>query len=276
MKGPAKPRGSRNLLVTKTCVLLCPGMTLCLACSLGTARRTDSATGDQRAAERTLEAVPVFDGHNDLAWEIRNDSVARKNPELYNLRTATRGHTDIARLRAGRVAAQFWSVYVPGDYRDSGYARIQLEQIDIARRIIQLYPETFEFARTADDVIRIQRSGKIASLVGMEGGHVLENSLGALRAYRELGAAYMTLTHDVTLDWADAANDTARHGGLTPFGREVVSEMNRLGMLVDLSHTSDATMSDALDATAAPVIFSHSSARALTQSHIHISEPTRH
>lgn len=215
-------------------------------------------------AGRALAAAPVFDGHNDLPWEIRNDTIARKDPTRYDLRTRSRGHTDIPRLRAGRVGAQFWSVYLPGNYGDSGYARVQLEQIDIARRVIQLYPDVFELALTADDVVRIQRSGKIASLLGMEGGHAIENSLGALRAFRELGAAYMTLTHNVTLDWVDSGMDSARHDGLTAFGREVISEMNRLGMLVDLSHVSDATMSDALDASQAPVIFSHSSARALT------------
>jgi membrane dipeptidase len=216
------------------------------------------------AAERVLSAAPIFDGHNDLPWEIRNDSIARKDAARYDLRTRSRGHTDLARLRAGRVGAQFWSVYVPGDYRDSGYARIQLEQIDIARRVVRRYPDVFELALTAGDVERIMRSGRIASLIGMEGGHVIENSLGALRAYRQLGAAYLTLTHNVTLDWVDSGMDSTRHGGLTAFGREVVREMNRLGMLVDLSHTSDGTMSDALDVTEAPVIFSHSSARALT------------
>lgn len=215
-------------------------------------------------AERVLRAAPVFDGHNDLPWEIRNDSIALKDPARYDLRTRSRGHTDIERLRSGRVGAQFWSVYLPGDYRDSGFARVQLEQIEIAHRIIRLYPDVFELARTADDVQRIQREGRIASLLGMEGGHAIENSLGALRAFRELGAAYMTLTHNVTTDWADAGIDVARHGGLTEFGREVVREMNRLGMLVDLSHTSDAVMSQALDVSEAPIIFSHASARALT------------
>jgi membrane dipeptidase len=222
------------------------------------------SAADQRTAERALRAAPIFDGHNDLPWVIRTDSIARMDPALYDLRTRTRGHTDIPRLRAGRVGAQFWSVYIPGDYADSGYARVQLEQIDIARRVIDRYPDVFELARTAADVSRIQRRGRIASFLGMEGGHAIENSLGALRTYREMGVAYMTLTHNVTTDWADAGNDTARHGGLTPFGREVVREMNRLGMLVDLSHASDAVMSNALDETAAPVIFSHSSARALT------------
>jgi membrane dipeptidase len=149
--------------------------------------------------------------------------------------------------------------------KDSGYARIQLEQFDIARRLIARYPERLAPALTAADIEREFKRGRVASLLGMEGGHVIENSLGALRAYYDLGARYLTLTHNVTLDWADAAADSARHGGLTEFGREVVREMNRLGMLVDLSHVSPGTMSDALDVTVAPVIFSHSSARALTE-----------
>lgn len=223
-----------------------------------------SSTDPQAIADRALRAAPVFDGHNDLPWAIREDSIARMDPALYDLRTRARGHTDIERLRSGRVGAQFWSVYVPGEYADSGYARVQLEQIDIARRVIELYPEAFELALRADEVRPIQRRGRIASFLGMEGGHALENSLGALRSYYDLGVRYMTLTHNVTLDWADAGNDTARHGGLTDFGTEVVREMNRLGMLVDLSHASDGVMSDALDVSEAPVIFSHSSARALT------------
>ena len=149
--------------------------------------------------------------------------------------------------------------------KDSGYARIQLEQFDIARRFIARYPERLALALTAADIEREFKRGRVASLLGMEGGHVIENSLGTLRSYYDLGARYMTLTHNVTLDWADAALDSTRHDGLTDFGREVVREMNRLGMLVDLSHVSPATMSDALDVTQAPVIFSHSSARALTE-----------
>ena len=229
-----------------------------------TASAQQPTAAHYRTAERALRAQPIIDGHNDLPWVIRRDPNARGDPVRYDLRVRTPGHTDIARLRAGRVGAQFWSVYTPGDIRDSGYARVQLEQIDIARRFIERYPDVFELALSADDVRRITRRRKIASLIGLEGGHALENSLAALRAYRELGVVYMTLTHNVTLDWADAANDSARHGGLTEFGREVVREMNRLGMLVDLSHVSDATMSDVLDVTTAPVIFSHSSARALT------------
>ncbi|HEX6104429.1 MAG TPA: dipeptidase [Gemmatimonadales bacterium] len=214
-------------------------------------------------ARRILRSAPLIDGHNDLPWTIRDHAQAPRDVERYDLRGAVPGHTDLARLASGMVGAQFWSVYVPGEIRDSGYARVQLEQIDIARRVVARYPDRLAPALTAADVEREFKRGRIASFLGMEGGHAIENSLGALRAYHALGARYMTLTHNVTLDWADAALDSARHGGLTEFGREVVREMNRLGMLVDLSHASPATMSDALEASAAPVIFSHSSARAL-------------
>jgi membrane dipeptidase len=183
--------------------------------------------------------------------------------EAYDLRKTATGHTDFARLKAGMLGAQFWSVYLPGDIRDSGYARVQLEQIDIARRIIAKYPDRLELVRSSAGIRDAFARKKLASLLGMEGGHAIENSLGALRAYYDLGARYMTLTHNVTLDWADAALDSAKHGGLTKFGEEVVREMNRLGMLVDLSHVSPATMSDALNVTEAPVIFSHSAARAM-------------
>ena len=216
-------------------------------------------------ARRVLEAVPLVDGHNDLPWYIRSDfTQAPLDVEAYDLRRPTPGNTDLARLQRGMVGGQFWSVYVPGDYRDSGYARVQLEQIDIARRVIAKYPDVLQPAFTAQDIWTAHAAGRIGSLLGMEGGHVIENSLGALRAYFDLGARYLTLTHNVTLDWADAAVDSARHGGLTRFGEEVVREMNRLGMLVDLSHVSPGTMSDALNVAEAPVIFSHSSARALT------------
>ena len=214
---------------------------------------------------RVLLTTPLIDGHNDLPGYVRSDfPQAPRDIDAYDLRKPTPGNTDIARLRKGMVGGQFWSVYVPGEAKDSGYARMQLEQIDIARRIIAKYPDVFAPAYTAADVRRAKAAGKIGSLIGMEGGHVLENSLGTLRAYYDLGARYLTLTHNVTLDWADAAMDSARHGGLTKFGEEVVREMNRLGMLVDLSHVSPATMSDALNVTESPVIFSHSGARAIT------------
>jgi membrane dipeptidase len=216
-------------------------------------------------ARKLLRSTPLIDGHNDLPWAIRESKTAPMDVAAYDLRSPTPHHTDLARLKAGEVGAQFWSVYIPGEIKDSGFARVQLEQIDIARRVIARYPDRLALALTAADIEREFKRGRLASLLGMEGGHAIENSLGALRAYYALGARYMTLTHNVTLDWADAALDSARHGGLTDFGREVVREMNRLGMLVDLSHVSPGVMSDALDVSQAPVIFSHSSARALTE-----------
>ncbi len=211
-----------------------------------------------------LEGTPLVDGHNDLPWAMRQYAQAPLDVQAYDLRRPTEGMTDIARLREGLVGGQFWSVYIPGEIRDSGYARVQLEQIDVARRTIARYPDVLRLALSAADVRREFAAGRIGSLLGMEGGHAIENSLGALRAYYDLGVRYMTLTHNVTLDWADAANDVPRHGGLTPFGREVVREMNRLGMLVDLAHTAPSTMSDALDVSEAPVIWSHAAARGVT------------
>jgi len=214
-------------------------------------------------ARELLRTSILFDGHNDLPWAVR---IAKENPgdvAAYDLRSGTSGHTDLPRLKEGGVGAQFWSVYIPAEDPEAGYARVQLEQIDLARRIISRYPDRLTLALTADDVERAFEAGRIASLIGMEGGHAIENSLGALRAYYDLGARYMTLTHNGTLDWADAATDTARHGGLTRFGEEVVREMNRLGMLVDLSHASPDSMRDAIRVSEAPVMFSHSSARAL-------------
>jgi membrane dipeptidase len=188
-----------------------------------------------------------------------------RDVDAYDLRKKTPHQTDLARIRAGKLGGQFWSIYIPGDanVKAYGYARMQLEQIDIARRVIAKYPEAFAWAHTAAEMRAAFKRGRVGSTLGLEGGHAIENSLGALRTYYDLGARYMTLTHNVTLDWADAANDAAKHGGLTNFGREVVREMNRLGMLVDLSHVSPGVMSNALDVTESPVIFSHSSARAL-------------
>ena len=173
--------------------------------------------------------------------------------------------TDIPRLRAGGVGAQFWAAYVPVETIHGGThsAVYALEQIDLVHRLCARYPTTFAMARTAADIERNFKAGKISCLIGIEGGHAIENSLGALRAFAQLGVRYMTLTHWETLDWVDAATDSAKHDGLTAFGEEVVREMNRVGMLVDLSHVSDATMMDALRVSRAPVIFSHSSARAL-------------
>ncbi len=226
-------------------------------------------------AKAVLRSSPLVDGHNDLPWRIREDSLHPNDIDAYDLRRRTPGMTDLPRMAQGMVGAQFWSVYIPGeasagDYRRNGkvtstpgYARVQLEQLELARRMIARYPDRLVFATGTADVRRAFAAHKVGSLLGMEGGHAIENSLEALRAYYALGARYMTLTHNVTLDWADAALDTARHGGLTPFGREVVCEMNRLGMLVDLAHVSPGTMSNALDVAEAPVIFSHSGARAL-------------
>jgi membrane dipeptidase len=215
------------------------------------------------AARRLHAAGFVFDGHNDLPWTLRTE--AGSSFEKADIAgSVPKFHTDIPRLRQGNVGAQFWSVYVPAETAKYGKAFQQtLEQIAIVQTMLKRYPGVFEKAVTADDVVRIQKAGKIASLIGVEGGHSIEDSIENLRRLNKLGAGYMTLTHSDTLAWADAATDDAKHGGLTPFGEEVVREMNRLGMLVDLSHVSADTMKAALRVTQAPVIFSHSSARAV-------------
>lgn len=213
-------------------------------------------------AKKLLKNTILIDGHNDLPWAVRTSKKAAGRVEEYDLRGKVAGQTDISRLRQGGVGAQFWSIYIPGEI-PGGFARTQLEQIDLATRIIARYPDTFMFARTAADIRAAHKAKRIGSLLGMEGGHAIENSLGALRAYYTLGVRYMTLTHNTHTDWADSAAFPPTHGGLTSFGEEVVHEMNRLGMLVDLSHVADATMDDALRVSKAPVIFSHSSARAM-------------
>jgi len=217
----------------------------------------------EERARRVLDSTPLFDGHNDLPWAIRN-AARPMDVAAYGLEGTTDGHTDIPRLREGMVGAQWWSVYIPFGATDEGAARYQLEQIDIAKQFIAMYPQHFQLAVTASDVETAFGAGRIASLLGMEGGHAIENSLGALRAFFDQGVRYMTLTHGTTIDWADSGTGLPLHNGLTEFGKEVVREMNRMGMLVDLSHTSPATMHDALDVSAAPVVFSHSSARAVT------------
>jgi len=220
----------------------------------------DAALAHARAL---LEEVILFDGHNDLPWAVREAKDHPGDVAAYDLRKTVPGQTDLARLRQGGLGAQFWSVYTPGE-GSGGFARVQLEQIELAKRIIARYPEAFRFATTAAEVRAAHRDGRIASLLGAEGGHAIENSMGALRAFYDLGVRYMTLTHNVNTDWGDAAADPpGKHGGLSPFGEQVVLEMNRLGMLVDLSHTSVATMDDALRVSKAPVIFSHSAAAAL-------------
>jgi len=215
--------------------------------------------------KRLLATTPIIDGHNDLPWEIRENREKPRDVDHFDLRTNLKNQdTDLARLKQGGVGGQFWSIYIPGEVKDSGYARIQLEQFDIARRMIARYDKEMVFARTSGDARRAIAAGKFPSFLGLEGGHAIENSLGVLRVYYDLGARYMTLTHNVTLDWADAALDKAVHDGLTPFGEEVVREMNRLGMIADLSHVSPAVMSDVLNVTESPVMFSHSPARALS------------
>ncbi len=213
-----------------------------------------------------LKRHPLIDSHNDLPWVIRETGKPPRDVVAYDLNAHTAGDTDIARLRAGGVGGQFWSVYVPStpDAGARGFARMQLEQIDIALQVIERYPKDLALALTADDIERANAEGRIASLLGMEGGHAIENSLGALRDFYRLGVRYMTLTHFNTIDWADSATDVARHGGLSKFGAEVVREMNRIGMLVDISHVSAESMNDVLDIAEAPVIFSHSNARALS------------
>lgn len=212
-----------------------------------------------------LAEVPLVDGHNDTPGKyLRHVNDHIDQLDLYDT-TELGMHTDITRLREGGVGGQFWSVYipirVPGG--EAGDVRKVIRQIDVTKRMVARYPDVFELAYTADDVVRIHKEGRIASMMGMEGGHSIENSLAALRALYDLGARYMTLTHSKGLDWADSGTDEHRHGGLTKFGEEVVREMNRLGMLVDISHVSPETMHDALDVSRAPVIFSHSSAKAV-------------
>jgi len=209
-----------------------------------------------------LGRFPLIDGHNDLPWEIRERY--GKDPAKAGLtRRLPDTHTDIPRLVEGGVGGQFWSVYVPGTLGKNEAVTAVLEQIDIVHRMIETYPDRFQLALTADDVATSFGAGKIASLLGAEGGHSIGGSLGVLRTLHELGVRYMTLTHNQNVGWADSATDDPGVGGLNEFGREVVREMQRIGMLVDLSHVAPSTMNDALDVAGAPVIFSHSSARAL-------------
>jgi membrane dipeptidase len=217
-------------------------------------------------ALKLLKDAPIVDGHNDYPWEVREK--AKMDVDVFDLRKPLpQLMTDFARLRAGGVGGQFWSVYVPGDIQKaSGISPVTatLEQIDIVHRMIAKYPDQLELALTADDIVRIQKSGKIASLIGMEGGHSIDSSLGVLRDMYRLGARYMTLTHNVNLPWADAAAEAPAVHGLTPLGEDIVREMNRIGMLVDLSHVSAEVMEAALKVSTAPVIFSHSDTRGVS------------
>lgn len=255
--------GPRPMKTAWPAVLVC----VCMTTAIFPATSLADDAAERRLAEvrALLREVPLIDGHNDLPWQyrkrggdlsaidLRRDTGQLKPPWA----------TDIARLRAGGVGGQFWSVYVPAMLPGAEALQATVEQIDVVHRLCVRYPDIFELALTADDVERIHRQGRIASLIGMEGGHSINNSLAALRMTYKLGARYLTLTHTKNTDWADAAGDEAKHGGLTSFGEEVVREMNRLGMLVDLSHVTDDTMRDAMRVTMAPVIFSHSSAYAV-------------
>ena len=257
-----------NLADTVPCVsikTIAAAIVALVAMNLATSSAADKPDRQLEEARRILRQVPLIDGHNDVPWQYRkrsNDfSALDLAHDTSELKPAM--HTDIPRLRAGGVGGQFWSVYVPTKLSGAEAVQATVEQIDVVHRMCARYPETFELALTADDVERIHRKGRIASLIGMEGGHSINNSLGTLRMMYRLGARYMTLTHVKNTDWADAAGDEAKHHGLTSFGEDVVREMNRLGMLVDLSHVTDDVMRDALRVSKAPVIFSHSNARAI-------------
>ncbi|MEQ7873869.1 dipeptidase [Sphingomonas sp. ASV193] len=239
-------------------------MLIALALIAAAPEATPATPAIRARIDRILRATPLIDGHNDLAEQLAEhrqsrvdglaSGAARFDPPLM---------TDIARLRAGRVGGQFWSVYIPASVHGDEAIRRTIEQIDLVERLIAAYPRDLEAATTADDIVRIHGAGRIASLIGIEGGHQIGESMAALRQFYRLGARYMTLTHFATTGWADSATDDPKHGGLSPEGVAVVREMNRLGMLVDLSHVSEATMLGALAASRAPVIFSHSSAKAL-------------
>jgi membrane dipeptidase len=219
----------------------------------------------QARIDRILRNTPLIDGHNDIAEQLA-ENYKRSIEGIGSGTDKRQPHplmTDMARLHQGRVGGQFWSVYINGAITGDAAIRETIEQIDIVRRMIEAYPKDLELARTADDVVRIHKAGKVASMIGVEGGRQIGGSLAARRQYYNLGARYMTLTHNQTTEWADSATDDPKYGGLSPFGVQVVHEMNRIGMLVDLSHVSPDTMKDAIAASRAPVIFSHSSARGL-------------
>ncbi|QDS88939.1 Membrane dipeptidase (Peptidase family M19) [Rosistilla ulvae] len=228
-------------------------------------RETPGIQITEKAREIHAKSI-VIDGHNDLPWKIRTDSdrgfeildIAKSQPQL---------HTDIPRLKAGGVGAQFWSVWVPVRLGYDGVAFLTtVEQIELVKKMVATYPDHFASATTVADIRRIHGEGKIASLIGVEGGHCIENSISNLNHFFELGARYMTLTHSDSLDWADSSTDKPKANGLSPFGNEVVRRMNQLGMMVDISHVSPGTMHAVLDTSQAPVIFSHSSARAVADS----------
>lgn len=222
----------------------------------------------QAVAEAALKKAPVFDGHNDVPWELRGRVGNVIND--FDFRDTTKAkpgdsamHTDIQRLRKGHVGAQFWSVYVPSNTNEQQAVQQTIEQIDVAKRLIARYPNDLGFASTSTELEQQMKAGKVAGMLGMEGGQSIGSSLAVLRQLYGMGARYMTLTHSKTTPWADSATDAPQHDGLTGFGRQVVQEMNRIGMIVDLSHVSEATMKDALEVSKAPVMFSHSGVRAV-------------
>jgi membrane dipeptidase len=251
--------GSRSMRMTVLAL-----SALCLAAGA-------SAQDPERVAEAALKATPVWDGHNDLPEQLRsryrNEIAAFDFADTTGTADPARGtgpmHTDLARIAKGRLGAQFWSVYVSANLSEQQAVQATLEQIDVMKRIIARHPDRLELVTTADGAARAMKAGKVASLIGMEGGHSIGSSLAVLRQMHALGARYMTLTHSKNTPWADSSTDVPAHGGLTDFGRSVIREMNRLGMLVDLSHVSEETMADTLDMTSVPVIFSHSGARAV-------------
>ena len=233
---------------------------LLLAGASGIAAQEPDFLARARALHR---ATPLIDGHNDFPMALQEQNAQLDLDKLDIRLPQPKLHTDIARLRQGGVGGQFWSVYVPATLQGSSAVTATLAQIDVVYRMLRKYPDTFELATTAADVERIFKAGRIASLIGMEGGHSIDNSLATLRMFHALGARYLTLTHSTNIAWADSGTDKPKLGGLSAFGEEVVREMNRLGMLVDLSHTAPDTMLDAIRVSQAPVIFSHSDARAL-------------
>ena len=236
-------------------------MVFCMKQPAGTQKERPPIKLTQKAIDLHKSAL-VVDGHNDLPWTMR--AQADSDFDKVDIAKPTKFHTDIPRLRKGNVGAQFWSVYVPVSTMESNTAaQTTFEQIELTHRMIKRYPETFHLALTTADVAEARKQGKIASMIGMEGGHSIENKIGLLREFYAKGARYMTLTHSKTLDWADACTDEARHGGLTELGEEVVTTMNELGMLVDISHVSPDCMKDAIRVSKAPVMASHSSARAI-------------
>lgn len=247
--------------------LLLPLLALAFSAFAPASHAQDVSARESARIERILRRTPLIDGHNDLAWSLRanfDSDLERVDLNSDTRELSTPMHTDFPRLRAGGVGAQFWSVYVPARYSAPESTALVFEQIDLMQRIIARYPRQLEFADSAADIVRIHRAGRIASMFGMEGGEAINNNLALLRSFRRAGVLYMTLTHATTIDWVDSATEAPQHEGLSPFGEEVVREMNRIGMLADLSHVSADAMRDAIRVSEAPVIFSHSSAFAIT------------